>query len=215
VARLTGLEPATPGVTGRYSNRLSYNRAFTDPAQPGGEAVIYARPGAAVKHLRTAPAAVRRRSTGAGGPRVDAAPRPLYRPAMPIVSDTAPSLEDFEDMAAAAYAELPEAFRARCAGLVVRVADFAEEDMLDELGIEDAFELTGLYEGVSLTDKSVSDVVQMPDAVWLFRRPIMDEWAARGDVALDALVRHVLVHEVAHHFGITDDEIAAIDDWRL
>jgi predicted Zn-dependent protease with MMP-like domain len=141
--------------------------------------------------------------------------RRLYRPAMPIVSATAPSLEDFEDMAAAAYAELPSAFRARCAGLVVRVADFAEEDTLADLGIEDAFELTGLYEGVALTDKSLSDIVQMPDAVWLFRRPILDEWAARGDVALDALVRHVLVHEIAHHFGMTDEEIAAIDDWRL
>ena len=134
---------------------------------------------------------------------------------MPIVSDQAPSLADFEDMAAAAYAELPDIFRERCADLVVRVADFAEEDTLEELGIQDAFELTGLYEGVSLTERSVSDVVQMPDAVWLFRRPILDEWAARGDVALDALVRHVLVHEIAHHFGMTDDEIAAIDDWRL
>ena len=134
---------------------------------------------------------------------------------MPIVTDTAPSLADFEEMAAAAFAEMPEIFRERCGGLVVRVADFAEEDTLDELGIEDAFELTGLYEGVSLTDKSVSDVVLTPDAVWLFRRPILDEWAARGDVALHALVRHVLVHEIAHHFGMTDDEIAAIDDWRL
>jgi predicted Zn-dependent protease with MMP-like domain len=134
---------------------------------------------------------------------------------MPIVTDHAPSLEDFDEMAAAAYADLPEIFRARCAGLVVRIADFAEEDTLDGLGIEDAFELTGLYEGVSLTEKSVSDIVGVPDAVWLFRRPILDEWAARGDVALDALVRHVLVHEIAHHFGMTDDEIAAIDDWRL
>lgn len=134
---------------------------------------------------------------------------------MPIITDTAPSLADFEEMAAAGFAELPGIFRDRCAGLVVRVADFAEEDTLDELGIEDPFELTGLYEGVSLTEKSVADVVQMPDAVWLFRRPILDEWATRGDVALDALVRHVLVHEIAHHFGMTDDEIAAIDDWRL
>jgi predicted Zn-dependent protease with MMP-like domain len=134
---------------------------------------------------------------------------------MPIITDSAPSLDDFEDMAAAAYAELPALFRDRCAGLLVRVADFAEEDTLDELGIEDAFELTGLYEGVSLTDKSVSDVVQMPDCVWLFRRPILDEWAERGDVALHALVRHVLVHEIAHHFGMSDEEIATIDDWRL
>ena len=154
------------------------------------------------------------------GPRVgsgwlDAVPRPLYRPAVSIVTDSAPSLADFEEMAAAAYAELPEIFRQRCAGLLVRVADFAEEDTLDELGVEDAFDLTGLYEGVSLTEKSTADVMQLPDVVWLFRRPILDEWAARGDVALDALVRHVLVHEIAHHFGMTDDEIAAIDDWRL
>ncbi len=134
---------------------------------------------------------------------------------MPIVSDTAPSLADFEEMATAAYDDLPAVFRERCAGLSLHVADFAEEDTLAELGIDDAFDLTGLYEGVALTEKSVNDVVQLPDAVWLFRRPILDEWAARGDVALDALVRHVLVHEIAHHFGMTDDEIAAIDDWRL
>jgi predicted Zn-dependent protease with MMP-like domain len=134
---------------------------------------------------------------------------------MAIITAHAPSLADFEEMAAAAYAELPEIFRQRCGGLVLRVADFAEEDTLDELGIEDAFDLTGLYEGVALTDRFASDVVQMPDAVWLFRRPILDEWAARGDVRLDALVRHVLVHEIAHHFGWTDDEIAAVDDWRL
>lgn len=134
---------------------------------------------------------------------------------MPIVTDTAPSLADFEEMAAAAYADLPEVFRERCAGLILRVADFADEDTLDELGIDDAFELTGLYEGVALMDKSVGDVMQMPDTVWLFRRSIIDEWAARGDVSLDALVRHVLVHEIAHHFGMTDEEIAQIDDWRL
>jgi predicted Zn-dependent protease with MMP-like domain len=134
---------------------------------------------------------------------------------MSIVSEIAPSLADFEEMAAAAFAELPGLFRERCAGLILRVADFADEDMLAELGIEDPFELTGLYDGVALTDKSLGAAVQIPDAVWLYRRPILDEWAGRGDVALDALVRHVLVHEIAHHFGITDDEIAAIDDWRL
>jgi predicted Zn-dependent protease with MMP-like domain len=134
---------------------------------------------------------------------------------MPIVSDIAPGLADFDEMAAIAFAELPGLFRERCAGLIVRVADFADEELLAELGIEDPFELTGLYDGVALTDKSLGAAVQMPDTVWLYRRPILDEWAARGDVALDALVRHVLVHEIAHHFGITDDEIAAIDDWRL
>jgi predicted Zn-dependent protease with MMP-like domain len=134
---------------------------------------------------------------------------------MPIITATAPNLADFEEMAAAAYDSMPAIFRERCAGLVLRVVDFAEEEVLADLGIEDPFELTGLYEGVSLTEKSVAAPVQMPDSVWLFRRPILDEWAARGDVALDALITHVLVHEVAHHFGMTDDEIAVIDDWRL
>lgn len=134
---------------------------------------------------------------------------------MAIVTETAPSLEDFEEMAAAALREIPEVFRARCGDLLIRVADFAEDDLLDELGIDDAFELTGLYTGVALTEKSVSDVVEMPDSVWLYRRPILDEWAARGDVPLDRLVAHVLVHEIAHHFGFSDEQIAAIDDWRL
>ena len=134
---------------------------------------------------------------------------------MAIVTELAPSLADFEEMAAAALDAMPEVFRARCSDVVIRVADFAEDDVLDDLEIEDAFELTGLYDGVALTEKSVSDVVPMPDSVWLFRRPILDEWAARGDVPLDRLVAHVLVHEIAHHFGFTDEQIAAIDDWRL
>ncbi|HET7409153.1 MAG TPA: metallopeptidase family protein [Paracoccaceae bacterium] len=134
---------------------------------------------------------------------------------MAIVTDTAPGLEDFEEMAAAAWSQMPEIFRARCGSVLIRVADFAEDEMLDEIGIEDAFELTGLYEGVALTEKSFSDPVAMPDSVWLFRRAILDEWAARGDVPLDRLIAHVLVHEIAHHFGMSDDDIAAIDDWRL
>ena len=134
---------------------------------------------------------------------------------MSIVTDTAPSLDDFEEMAAAAFSSMPKIFRDRCGDVVIRIAEFAEEDVLDELGIEDAFELTGLYSGVALTEKSFMDVVTMTDTVWLFRRPILDEWAARGDIALDALVTHVLVHEIGHHFGMSDDDIAAIDDWRL
>ena len=134
---------------------------------------------------------------------------------MTIVTDTAPSAEDFEEMAAAAFAAMPEIFRVRCGNVLIRIADFADDEVLEELGIEDAFDLTGLYSGIALTEKSVSDVVQAPDSVWLFRRPILDEWAARGDVGLDALIAHVLVHEIAHHFGMSDEQIAAIDDWRL
>jgi len=128
---------------------------------------------------------------------------------------TAPSLVDIERLARAAYDALPAAFRQPCEGLLIRVDDFADDEILAEMEIEDALELTGLYQGVALTEKSVMDVASEPDTVWLFRRPILDEWADRGDVPLSALVAHVLIHEIAHHFGYSDDDIAAIDDWRL
>jgi predicted Zn-dependent protease with MMP-like domain len=128
---------------------------------------------------------------------------------------TAPSLADFERMAWAAYDALPEMFRKHCTGLVIHVADFADKETLAKMGIRNAFRLTGLYHGVALTEKSILDVATQPDSVWLYRRPILEEWAARGDVTLAALVTHVLVHEIAHHFGYSDDDIAAIDDWRL
>ncbi len=128
---------------------------------------------------------------------------------------TAPSLADIERMARAAYDALPPVFRQRCEGLLIRVADFAGEETLAEMEIGNPFELTGLYQGIALTEKSVMDVAAQPDAVWLYRRPILDEWAERGDVTLAALVGHVLIHEIAHHFGYSDDDIAAIDDWRL
>ena len=124
----------------------------------------------------------------------------------------APSLAEIEAMAEAVRAALPQAFRAAAAAVVLRVEDFAPKAMLDEMGIEDAFELTGLYEGVPMTEKSVFDP-SGPDVIWLFRRAILDEWVARGDVALDALVAHVFVHELAHHFGWSDDDIASIDRW--
>lgn len=124
----------------------------------------------------------------------------------------APSLEEIAEMAEAARAALPEAFRPGAAEVVLRVEDFAADALLDEMDIDDAFELTGLYEGVPLTEKSVSDPTG-PDVIWLFRRAILDEWVARGEVALDALVAHVFVHELAHHFGWSDADIAAIDRW--
>lgn len=125
---------------------------------------------------------------------------------------SAPSLTQIEAMAEAARAMLPEAFASAAARVVLRVEDFAPEALLEAMEIEDAFELTGLYEGVPLTEKSVMDPGG-PDLIWLFRRPILDEWVARGDVALDALVAHVYVHELAHHFGWSDADIAAIDRW--
>jgi predicted Zn-dependent protease with MMP-like domain len=135
---------------------------------------------------------------------------PEYVPSDP---DLAPSLAELERLAAEAYARLPEEVRLVCQGLVIRVEDFASDEMLDDLGIEDPFELTGLYDGRALTERSVSDQPTRPDAVWLFRRPILEEWIERGDVGLARLVAHVLVHEIAHHLGWSDDDIRTVDDW--
>ena len=126
---------------------------------------------------------------------------------------SAPGLDDIERMARGAVSELPPAYRAAATHVALRVADFAPQDILDALEMEDPFELTGLYEGTPLTEKSVMDQPMGPDVIWLFRRPILEEWIDRGDVALADLVGHVMVHELAHHFGWSDDEIAAIDRW--
>ena len=133
----------------------------------------------------------------------------------PTPSRRAPSLADVERLADRAFAALPDPVRAACADLVIRVVDFAPDEMLAEMEIGDPFELTGLYDGIALTERSVLDQPTRPDIVWLFRRPILDEWIERGDVALDALVSHVLVHEIAHHLGWSDDDIRPIDNWTL
>jgi len=132
---------------------------------------------------------------------------------MRFADDTAPDAADFEALAKAAIAALPEAYRAAAAEIVLRIEDFAPVAMLDDLGMEDAFELTGLYDGIPLTEKSVMDQPTGPDTIWIFRRPVLDEWASRGDVTLGELVAHVFVHELAHHFGWSDDDIATIDEW--
>ncbi|KAB2880083.1 MAG: metallopeptidase family protein [Albidovulum sp.] len=126
---------------------------------------------------------------------------------------TAPDLETIEAMARATVADLPERFAVAARGVVIRVEDFPPEDILDDMSVEDPFELTGLYDGIPMTEKSVMDVVDRPDTIWLFRRPILDEWAERGDVTLGQLVAHVMIHELAHHFGWSDEEIAEIDRW--
>lgn len=125
----------------------------------------------------------------------------------------APDIADIEDLAREAIASLPPEFAGPAAQVVLRIEDFASDEFLDELEIDDPLELTGLYDGVPLTEKSPSDPQHFPDTVWLFRRAILDEWTSRGDVSLGGLVAHVVVHEFAHHFGWSDDDIAAIDKW--
>jgi predicted Zn-dependent protease with MMP-like domain len=124
-----------------------------------------------------------------------------------------PSLATFERLAQQAIDALPPAFRAAAAEVVLLVEDWPPEHLLAEMGIDDARDLTGLYEGVPLTKKSQFDQPLGPDTVWIFREPILDEWRARGDVELSDLVTHVVVHEFAHHFGWSDADIATIDRW--
>ncbi|MBE3637850.1 metallopeptidase family protein [Mangrovicoccus algicola] len=124
-----------------------------------------------------------------------------------------PGLEEIEQIARAAFEALPEAFRAAAARVALRVEDLAPEPVLRDLQIRDPYELTGLYDGIPLTEKSVMDQPSGPDTIWLFRLAILDEWIARGDVGLEDLVAHVAVHELAHHFGWSDDDIAVIDRW--
>ena len=123
----------------------------------------------------------------------------------------APDLGEFEELAAAAWRRLPEAFRALCGDVVVRVEDFAAEDVLRELKLESPFDLMGLYHGVSLDKKSVADLPRGPDMVLLYRRALLDYWA-EGDETLGDLVTHVLVHEIGHHFGLSDADMADIED---
>ncbi len=122
----------------------------------------------------------------------------------------APTLDDLAEMAERAFEALPDGFRKLAGEVVFRVDDFPTDEVLDELGIEDPFGLTGLYSGVSLADRTVLAASE-PSRVFLYRRPILDEWAERGDVALEELVTHVLVHEIGHHFGLTDPQIDAIE----
>ena len=123
----------------------------------------------------------------------------------------APSLADFQTLAEDAFAALPPAFRSLCANLVIHIEDFAAEDVLEAMGFDDPFELTGLYEGVDVTSKSLADAAAGPDHVFLFRRPLLDEWADNGEITLEELVRHVLVHEIGHHFGLSDDDMHEIE----
>jgi predicted Zn-dependent protease with MMP-like domain len=124
-----------------------------------------------------------------------------------------PDLAAFEAIAHAALVALPAPFYAAARGVVLRVEDFAPDAMLEDLGMTDPFGLTGLYDGIPLTEKSVMDQPGGPDVIWLFRRAILDEWIARGDIGLADLIAHVVVHELAHHLGWSDADIARIDRW--
>ena len=126
--------------------------------------------------------------------------------------DLPPSLDDFGRFAQEAWDAMPSTFRELAGDVMIRIEDFASEELLGELGIEDPFELTGVYEGVDLTQRSIVGPAPPSPIVFLYRRAILDELIERGDVSLPDLVAHVLVHEIGHHFGLSDEAMDEILD---
>ena len=124
---------------------------------------------------------------------------------------TAPSLADFEALAIAVFARLPAEFRALCRDLVIQVDDFPTDEVLDRMEAETEFDLLGLFQGVGLPFRSEAVSGQMPNMIWLYRRPILDYWAEHEET-LGAIITHVLVHEIGHHFGFSDDDMQGIED---
>jgi predicted Zn-dependent protease with MMP-like domain len=121
-----------------------------------------------------------------------------------------PGLPELDAMAQAAYRRLPQRFRALTGDVLIRVEDFPTDEVLDSLGINSPFNLLGLYSGVDLARKSVMDVSAVPDMVFLYRRPILDYWAEHEET-LGAILTHVLIHEIGHHFGLSDDDMERIE----
>ena len=131
---------------------------------------------------------------------------------MTMSSRSAPSLEEFAALARASFDTLPEEFKQLCGNVVIHVAETAEPQLLAELGIGHPLELTGLYEGVDVTRQSVSDPAAEPAHVHLYRAPILAELQERGNISLNELVTHVLVHEIGHHFGLSDEQMHEIEE---
>jgi predicted Zn-dependent protease with MMP-like domain len=135
------------------------------------------------------------------------APGKPQNPYLRTMSQIPPNLDEIDRMAREAWAMLPASFRDLAGDVLIRVQDFADDEVLADLDIENPFELTGLYSGIDLTQRSIMDPAPSQPMVFLYRRPILDEWIERGDVELAELVAHVLVHEVGHHFGLSDDHM--------
>jgi len=122
----------------------------------------------------------------------------------------APTLADMDEMARAILAELPEAFRQATQGVVVQVTDFPDDDVCEDMQLESPFDILGLYQGIALDEKMVESSGTLPDMVFLYRRPILDYWCESGEDLRD-VVRHVLIHEIGHHFGFSDDDMEAVE----
>ena len=125
-------------------------------------------------------------------------------------SAKAPSLAEMEAMAHDIFASLPKHFRDLSERVIICVDDFPTDEVLDEMGAESEFDLLGLFQGIGLPFRSNEDTARLPNMVWLYRRPILDYWAEHEET-LGHIVRHVLIHEIGHHFGLSDDDMAAIE----
>lgn len=121
-----------------------------------------------------------------------------------------PSLADIDEMARAALASLPEPMLQMTKGVVLQVTDFPDDDVCEEMELESPFDIMGLYSGVSLMEKQMEAPGGLPDMVFLYRRPILDYWCETGE-DLNHVVRHVLIHEIGHHFGFSDDDMEALE----
>lgn len=124
---------------------------------------------------------------------------------------TPPSLADIEAMADRAFATIPAELRRMTSTILFRVEDFPDEEICRDMDLESPFDLLGLYQGVDLTQKSIADPSPEPDVIFLYRRPILDFWCETGE-DLEHLVRHVLIHEIGHHFGLSDDDMDALEE---
>jgi predicted Zn-dependent protease with MMP-like domain len=122
----------------------------------------------------------------------------------------APSLAEMEAVAHEIFERLPQRFRQLCEGVIVRVEDFPTDEVLDEMDAASEFDLLGLFQGIGLPHQSTGDIARLPNMIWLYRRPILDYWAEH-DETLGHIVRHVLIHEVGHHFGLSDADMEAIE----
>jgi predicted Zn-dependent protease with MMP-like domain len=120
------------------------------------------------------------------------------------------SLEDMEALATDSLRRLPDTFRLLCEGVIIRVDDFPSHEVMREMKLESEFDILGLFQGIGLPFRSESAPSQMPNMIWLYRRPILDYWAEH-DETLGAIIAHVLIHEIGHHFGLSDEDMEAIE----
>lgn len=124
---------------------------------------------------------------------------------------TAPTIEEIEALAAEAFTTIPEQLRQHARDVMIRVEDFPDAETEAEMELDSPFDLLGLYRGVALTQQSYSDVRQDVDMIFLYRRPLLDFWCETGE-DLAHLVRHVLIHEIGHHFGFSDEDMEALEE---